>query len=188
MNLKDILDQKGVVEYTLEQNTFKKLDIEKLEKEVFKEKEFFEIIEKGDTDESSSLGCLRIKTTNVDLYNSSCVERLLSEKEFISFMEGQTNLKNIEIDRCQAHIYQKGDFLSIHNDTDSCPDYKYSCLLFFSNDYEGGEFKVYNHEICQSFKPRYGTLLVLKSGLMHEVCRVTKGMRKVIAFFIKGIV
>tara|TARA_R110002111_G_scaffold181887_1_gene247456 strand:- start:160 stop:723 length:564 start_codon:yes stop_codon:yes gene_type:complete len=185
MHLKSDLDHKGAMEYVLKDKIFDILDIRNLEKDLFQQ-ENFEPVEKGDTDESSSLLCLRIKKPDINLYTSKKVENLLGKNEFISFLKSQTNLKRIEIDRCQAHVYKTGDFLSLHNDTESCAEYKYSCILFLSDDYEGGEFKVYNRGNCYSFKPNYGSLLIIKSGLMHEVCKIKKGIRKVLVFFLKS--
>jgi len=185
MNLKNNLQHKGAIEYDLKGKIFNADEIRNLEKEIFQQKESFEVVEQGDTEESSSLCVLRIKRPNVDSYNAKKVRNFLEKKEFVSFLKDKTELENIEIDRCQAHIYQKGDFLSLHNDTDSCPDYKYSCILFFSDDYEGAEFKVYSERNSHSFKPKYGEILLIKSGLMHEVCKVRNGTRKVLVFFIK---
>lgn len=186
MNLKNELHHKGAMEYVLKDKIFDAFGIRSLERELFQQEKKFEAVEKGDTEESSSLFCLRIKKPDTNLYTSKKVEEFLRKKEFISFLKSQTGLKHIEIDRCQAHVYQKGDFLSIHNDTESCPDYKYSCILFFSDDYEGGEFKIYNDGGNYIFKPNYGSLLIIKSGLMHEVCKIKKGTRKVLVFFLKA--
>ncbi len=158
-----------------------KNDLLLLENSIFQNK--FSRILTGDTDEKTSLDCLRIKnskqSTREDIYSlfqSSGIEKNLE----VILQE-----KSYKIDRCQAHVYGEGDFLSIHRDTDSCKDYVYSCVLMLSDDFSGGEFVLYNNDDKHIFKPSYGDLLVIKSDLMHEVKKITSGKRKVLVFFIK---
>ena len=146
----------------------------------------FETLFKGDTDEKLSLNCLRIKKQLDSNISNQSIFNILTTPLFTKFLSKALCLSDFEIDRCQAHIYKKGDFLGLHNDKDSAPDYLYSCIISFSSNYSGGEFILYDKNKVERFKPLDKSLLIIKSGLFHEVKEVLSGERRVLVFFIKN--
>lgn len=73
--------------------------------------------------------------------------------------------------------YQEGDFFTEHND--DCPTYHrtVSSVMYFNDDYNGGEicFKYFNIE----YKPKQGDCIVFCSAFpyMHSVNPITSGTR-----------
>lgn len=73
--------------------------------------------------------------------------------------------------------YEDGDFFKDHND--DCPTYHrtVSCVLYFNDNYNGGEicFKYFNIE----YKPKQGDCIVFSSAFpyMHSVNQISNGIR-----------
>ncbi|MBN9343600.1 MAG: hypothetical protein BGN93_08260 [Acinetobacter sp. 39-4] len=145
----------------------------------------YEAPKKGDTDETLSLKVMRAKKAGDPTNYNKPLLKLLLKPELCHYLQHRLEMKNYFIDRVQIHHYQEGDFISMHCDNDSCPDYKFSLILHMTEEYEGGEFRVRDkNNNIKSFKVPKHTLLVTSSALSHEVTRVTSGERKVIVWFI----
>ena len=73
--------------------------------------------------------------------------------------------------------YEDGDFFNDHND--DCPSFHrtVSSVIYFNDDYDGGEicFKHFNIE----YKPKQGDCIVFSSSFpyMHSVKPISKGIR-----------
>ena len=140
----------------------------------------------GDTGEINPVSYFRIlhptmlETSLPDCFN--LVNSSLVKKFFISL----TGLENYDIDRCQVHMYSKGDFIDCHNDSESCPSYIYTIILILSDLYKGGEFFLYNKNNSLCLKPNKYSMIVANSLYSHEVKEITSGVRRALVFFLKS--
>lgn len=140
----------------------------------------------GDTQEDLSLSVFRIKKPQEAEIHHSELMNILGSPKMLAFYRSICNNKHLIIDRCQAHIYETGDFISKHIDRESYQGYLYSLLFSLSEDFSGGEMVLYDikggsPETCK-IPPR--TILFADSGVPHEVLPVTSGCRKTIALFL----
>jgi Rps23 Pro-64 3,4-dihydroxylase Tpa1-like proline 4-hydroxylase len=97
--------------------------------------------------------------------------------------------KEFELDRCQSHVYDPGSYLERHNDSrHSANNYAYSVLIGLSKEkYEGGTLNVYDHENnVYPINVYCRDIFLLNMLYDHEVTKVTKGVRKVLAIFVEG--
>jgi hypothetical protein len=78
-------------------------------------------------------------------------------------------------------IYREGSFKVPHID-DSVPKYGkclFTGILYFNDDYEGGEISY--PELNESYKPKAGTLILHPGNALHEVKPITSGSRYIVA-------
>ncbi|MBN9413176.1 MAG: 2OG-Fe(II) oxygenase [Candidatus Paracaedimonas acanthamoebae] len=145
----------------------------------------YEAPKKGDTNEHLSLKVMRAKKPGDPINYNEPLLKLLLKPELCCYLQQRLEMKSYFVDRVQIHHYQEGDFISMHCDNDSCPDYKFSLVLHMTEEYEGGEFRVQDkNKNIKSFRAPKHTLLITSSALSHEVTRVMSGERKVIVWFI----
>ena len=146
----------------------------------------YERHEYGDTGESNPVSFFRILHPKISGSNlPECSEMIINEKTSDYFQE-LTGIKNFIIDRVQTHRYDVGDYISVHVDSESCPEYVYSFMLLLSDTYEGGEFIMYpNCSTSVTIKPRKFSLIVAHSGIPHEVKTVSSGVRHSMVFFMR---
>ncbi len=101
---------------------------------------------------------------------------------------------NVELDRMNYQVLQKGEGLGWHTDAyggvDGYEDGYYSALLYLTDDYEGGEILFYENnsgsvEDSQSYKPEAGTLIFFKGdkNYPHSVNDVISGERSNLILF-----
>src|SRR5436190_22238646 len=141
--------------------------------------------EYGDTGERNPVSYFRILHPTIqDTSLPECMA-LINTPSVKNFFLSITGLQDYEIDRCQAHLYSKGDFINLHTDSDSCPAYAYSLMLLLSDHYEGGEFVMHDDGNIISLKPEKYSLVIVKSSYPHEVKEITEGIRRTLVFFLK---
>ncbi|MDH3342328.1 MAG: 2OG-Fe(II) oxygenase [Gammaproteobacteria bacterium] len=87
--------------------------------------------------------------------------------------------------RCQANLLHQGDYIGMHVDQDSNPDYFATVVLHFNADYSGGEFitrDLQRGDHC--YKPERRAILVNDCSIPHEVASLESGERKTLACFL----
>jgi hypothetical protein len=75
--------------------------------------------------------------------------------------------------------------LSEHRDNINDPDVKYGLVLYYNEDYTGGEIEY--SEIGISYKPREGSLIIHRGEYLHKVNPVVSGIRYMSTFFVHEI-
>lgn len=86
--------------------------------------------------------------------------------------------------RCQANLLHKDDYIGVHVDQDSNPDYFATVVLHFDSVYQGGEFITRDQQRGDhSYKPEKRAMLVNDCSIPHEVSSVESGERKTLACF-----
>lgn len=89
--------------------------------------------------------------------------------------------------RCQANLMQHGDFIGVHKDQDSNPDYLATVVFHFGNDYRGGDFVTHDFVVgTEHFHPRAHSMLVNSCTIPHEVEPVIEGQRLTLACFLSA--
>jgi hypothetical protein len=144
----------------------------------------YQIINKGDTDEDTSLNIARVKTRNNNNIGNLKLYNILNSKNFSRFLYNVTGEKNFHLDRIQSHIFYTHDFIGKHVDSLSVPSYIYSGVIHFNSEYEGGEFVAYL-DSATTIKPDGFSLILFNSHIPHEVKKITKGRRKTLVFFLE---
>ena len=73
--------------------------------------------------------------------------------------------------------YEQGEFFKYHNDDSAAHPRAFSAIMYFNDDYEGGEleFKYFNIK----YSPEIGDCIVFSAAFpyMHRVNEITKGTR-----------
>jgi hypothetical protein len=86
--------------------------------------------------------------------------------------------------RCQANLLYEGDYIGVHVDQDSNPDYFATVVLHFNSDYRGGEFITRDQQRGDhSYSPYKRAALVNDCSIPHEVAMVESGERRTLACF-----
>jgi len=75
--------------------------------------------------------------------------------------------------------------LSEHRDNINDPDVKYGLVLYYNEDYNGGEIEY--SEVGISYKPRQGSLIIHRGEYLHKVNPVVSGTRYMSTFFVHEI-
>jgi len=155
----------------------------------------YEHIVGGDANESHSVWVSRYfndvdspKALN-DL--SGEIEALVMSPKMRKFYQQFTGTEKLCLRRCQANLLQKGDFIGVHKDQDSSPDYFATVVFHFSENYAGGYFqtseeseKVGAASEPQRYKPSAHMALVNNCSIPHQVTPVEEGERLTLACFL----
>ncbi|MBB3213500.1 hypothetical protein FHW67_002798 [Herbaspirillum sp. Sphag1AN] len=88
------------------------------------------------------------------------------------------------IRRCQSNVLTEGSFIGKHIDTYSNLRYRYSCVIQFGEDYEGGEFFIEHEDKEYRIKTNYADFLVNRCEIPHGVDCVKNGNRTSLVFFL----
>ena len=87
--------------------------------------------------------------------------------------------------RCQANLLHKDDYIGVHIDQDSNPDYFATIVFHFDAQYRGGEFITRDQQRGDhSYKPQQRAVLVNDCSIPHEVAKIESGERKTLACFL----
>jgi Rps23 Pro-64 3,4-dihydroxylase Tpa1-like proline 4-hydroxylase len=116
------------------------------------------------------------------------IEAIVMSQKMREFYRQFTGTPHLCLRRCQANRLNKGDYIGLHKDQDSNPDYMATIVFHFSEDYEGGFFQTANpDDHGQSFKPRVRTALVNNCSVPHLVTEVESGERLTLACFLSPV-
>jgi len=121
-------------------------------------------------------------------YNSYIIEYSLDNKwifdKLKSFFEIQTSLKFIKNkEQIHFHKFIKGDWFGLHNDVREKRLFAVGVLL--NNDFEGGNFKLYNpNEI--TLNKEIGNTYVFDVRIKHEITPILNGIRYSLLWFLES--
>lgn len=148
------------------------------------------IIEIGDVGEQNFLSVGRfmedikgqLPVYRNDPWGKRVVEILSSGKSrefFNGIMGGECYIR-----RCQANKLEAGNFIGKHIDTYSNLEYRYSVVIQFGKDYDGGEFFVDYEGKEALLKTGYADVLINRCEIPHGVRKVESGTRTSLVFFL----
>lgn len=115
-------------------------------------------------------------------YGERVVEILSSGKSrefFNGIMEGECFIR-----RCQSNLLEAGNYIGKHIDTYSNLEYRYSVVIQFGRQYEGGEFFIEHEGQESQFKTGYADVLINRCEIPHGVRKVQNGTRSSLVFFL----
>jgi hypothetical protein len=149
-----------------------------------------ELIQVGDVGEQNNLDVGRFmedKKDETPVYRNDplgkdVVDRLNQGRcrELLSALMGG----EFYIRRCQANVLRNDSFIGKHVDTYTNLDYRYSCVIQFGDQYEGGEFFVDYQGHEQEIRTGYAAFLVNRCEIPHGVRTVRGGNRTSLVFFL----
>lgn len=151
----------------------------------------------GDADESHSVWVSRY-FNDVDSPQalsdfSKQIESIVMSPKMRAFYQQFTGTEKLCLRRCQANKLYTGDFIGLHKDQDSSPDYFATIVFHFSDNYVGGYFQASNQISNQAgniagkkqrYKPEAYTALVNNCSIPHQVTAVESGERLTLACFL----
>lgn len=143
----------------------------------------------GDAAESHSVQVCRffndVKNPEALHVRSEQINNLVMSPKMRRFYRRFTGSENLCLRRCQANLMQTGDYIGVHKDQDSNPDYIATVVFHFADDYCGGDFVTHDsHSGEQHFHPPAHTVLVNNCTIPHEVAPVEQGSRLTLACFL----
>ena len=121
-------------------------------------------------------------------YNSFTIEYSLNNKwifdKLKSFFKLQTNLKFIKNkEQIHFHKFIKGDWFGLHNDVREKRLYAVGVLL--NDNFEGGDFKLYNpNEII--LNKVIGNTYIFDVRIDHEITPILEGERYSLLWFLES--
>lgn len=149
-----------------------------------------ELIRVGDVGEQNNLDVGRFmedKKEQLPVYRNDPLGRDVVDtlnrgrcREFLSHLMGG----DFYIRRCQANVLLDGSFIGKHIDTYSNLDYRYSCVIQFGEQYDGGEFFIEHEGVERQIRTGYADFLVNRCEIPHGVRTVTGGNRTSLVFFL----
>jgi len=114
------------------------------------------------------------------------VKTIVMSAEMRAFYQQFTGTDKLCLRRCQANRLSQGDFIGVHKDQDSSPDYLATIVFHFSNEYKGGYFQIDKDDAItpQRYRPSAHMALVNNCSIPHQVTRVESGERLTLACFL----
>jgi Rps23 Pro-64 3,4-dihydroxylase Tpa1-like proline 4-hydroxylase len=143
----------------------------------------------GDAEESHSVQVCRffndVEKPEALHARSAQIQALVMSPKMRRFYRRFTGNEQLCLRRCQVNLMQAGDFIGVHKDQDSNPDYIATVVFHFADDYRGGDFVTHNSRCgAWHFHPRAHTMLVNNCTIPHEVAPVEQGNRLTLACFL----
>lgn len=159
----------------------------------------------GDSNESHSVWVSRYynDVESPEALNSLSEEiaAIVMSSKMRAFYQQFTGTDKLCLRRCQANRLQKGDYIGVHKDQDSSPDYFATVVFHFSENYSGGYFQTLEQSAehaeerdqedrdrasanAQRYKPRAHMALVNNCSIPHQVTKVKNGDRLTLACFL----
>ncbi|PCJ89331.1 MAG: hypothetical protein COA54_00955 [Thiotrichaceae bacterium] len=114
------------------------------------------------------------------------IKAIVMSAEMRDFYRQFTGTDKLCLRRCQANRLSRGDYIGVHKDQDSSPDYFATIVFHFSNEYEGGYFQIENDDATTSrrYRPSAQMALVNNCSIPHQVTPVESGERLTLACFL----
>lgn len=143
----------------------------------------------GDSEEEHSVHVARYindveKPVNLSTISGDITRIVMSEK-MRDFYARFTGTSQLCLRRCQSNLLTEGDYIGLHKDQDSNPDYVATVVFHFESAYEGGDFVTHHPEHgFNAYHPGHRTLLVNNCEIPHQVKPVTEGKRLTLACFL----
>ena len=143
----------------------------------------------GDANESHSVWVSRyhndVESPQALNAQSAGIEAIVMSPKMRKFYQRFTGTEELCLRRCQANRLQPGDYIGMHKDQDSSPDYLATIVFHFSDDYAGGYFQTSGDSEAQhSYKPQAHMALVNSCSIPHQVTAVESGERLTLACFL----
>lgn len=159
------------------------------------DKSEYEHIIGGDANESHSVWVSRyvndVEAPQALNAFSEEVEAIIMSKKMRDFYQRFTGTNKLCLRRCQANRLKKGDYIGVHKDQDSSPDYFATIVFHFSSGYSGGYFQSGEPKSDekkldeqQQYKPSAHMALVNNCSVPHQVTEVESGERLTLACFL----
>ncbi|MBL4711745.1 MAG: hypothetical protein JKX75_04490 [Gammaproteobacteria bacterium] len=122
---------------------------------------------------------------------SADIEAIVMSDKMRAFYKQFIGTDKICLRRCQANRLYKGDYIGVHKDQDSSPDYIATIVFHFSNDYVGGyfissEITPDGSHVQKRYKPYAQMALVNNCSISHRVTAVESGERLTLACFLSA--
>lgn len=157
----------------------------------------YEHIVGGDANESHSVWVSRyfndVESPEALSPLSKEIEAIVMSTKMRAFYQRFTGTNKLCLRRCQANRLYKGDYIGVHKDQDSSPDYLATIVFHFSENYSGGYFLTNDtndgsdsgpDSDSGSYKPRAYMALVNNCSVPHQVTKVERGERLTLACFL----
>jgi hypothetical protein len=143
----------------------------------------------GDANESHSVWVSRyhndITTPQAINPLSADIEAIVMSPKMREFYRRFTGTSKLCLRRCQANRLRKGDYIGLHKDQDSSPDYLATIVFHFSESYTGGYFQTgSDNQQSRCYKPQAHMALVNSCSIPHQVTPVESGERLTLACFL----
>jgi len=116
---------------------------------------------------------------------SGDIEAIVMSAKMRAFYRRFTGTKKLCLRRCQANRLYQGDYIGVHKDQDSSPDYLATIVFHFSENYSGGYFQTDDLDNpSRRYKPCAHMALVNNCSVPHQVTKVESGERITLACFL----
>lgn len=109
---------------------------------------------------------------------------VVMSKKMKTFYKQFTGTGKLCLRRCQANLLYKNDFIGLHKDQDSSPDYFATVVFHFDSTYTGGDFVTHGNSGDISYHPATKSALVNNCFVPHEVTPIERGERRTLACFL----
>ena len=182
-----LLVEKGTLLYSRAQLPLDEAEWQRLE-QLLRQVEYDHVIA-GDSSESHSVHVARFvndvkRPESLHALSGEIRGIVMSEKmrRFYSHFTGSDVLC---LRRCQANLLLPGDYIGLHKDQDSNPDYIATVVFHFDDHYEGGDFVTHHPEQgARRYHPVGRSVLVNNCEIPHEVTPLSLGRRRTLACFL----
>jgi hypothetical protein len=112
------------------------------------------------------------------------IKAIVMSKKMKAFYKRFTDTEQLCLRRCQANLLYKNDYIGLHKDQDSNPDYFATVVFHFGSKYRGGAFVTHGEDGDSSYHPISKSVLVNNCFIPHEVTAVEQGERRTLACFL----
>ncbi len=182
-----LLVEKGTLLYAQQQAPLEESEWRELER-LLEQVDYDHVIA-GDSSESHSVHVARfvndVKRPESLHALTDEVKRIVMSEKMLRFYSQFTGTDMLCLRRCQANLLLPGDYIGLHKDQDSNPDYIATVVFHFDDAYEGGDFVTHHPDLgARRYHPTGRSVLVNNCEIPHEVTRLAQGKRRTLACFL----
>lgn len=98
-----------------------------------------------------------------------------------SLVKSIVSLPHFNVQRCECHIYEEGDFISLDWMKKFIKDASYLLTITLESKYEGGEHLIHHKKQGKkTFQPQSAEILVSSCSLDHEMLPLISGQKNAV--------
>ena len=150
--------------------------------------EYKKIYKRG-TQTPVSYKASKIKLPKRHAIKDKIIYGVVTSKQMTSLVRGLTGINHFSVDRCESHLCEEGDFISIDWAKKNLGGSHYLFCLFLDGSYTGGQHIISKPgQTDNIYSPKSGDIVVSTCDCFHEVRPVISGERKHVFISIQPLI
>lgn len=131
----------------------------------------------------------KIKLPKRNAVQDKVIYDVVTSIQMTSLVRALTGINHFSVDRCESHLCEEGDFISIDWTKGNFGGSHYVFCLLLDGNYTGGQHVIYKPDREENiYSPKSGDIVISSCDCFHEVKPVMSGERKHVFISIQPLI